>query len=165
MKSFISIAGIICFSLVSGFADKTLPASDQAVFSLIKNVRTTAYSTGPKHNGGFGAKNALGKPLRRGEVRSAAADWSRWPVGTLFRIVETGQKYIVDDIGSAMVGTSTIDLFKPTERGVRKWGARRVTIEILEWGSFDKSLKILSQRTKYRHVRKMVQSLKAYDAL
>ncbi|MFV0337321.1 MAG: 3D domain-containing protein [Chthoniobacterales bacterium] len=165
MKNIFCIAGIVCFSIVTGFAGKNLPTSDHAVFSQIENVRTTAYSVGPQHNGNFGAKNALGQPLRKGEVRSAAADWSRWPVGTLFRVVETGQKYIVDDIGSAMVGTSTIDLFKPTEKGVRKWGARRVTIEILEWGSFEKSLKILSERTSYRHIRKMVQSLKAYDAV
>ena len=32
---------------------------------------------------------------------SAAADWSRWPAGTTFRIVSTGQLYRVDDYGWA----------------------------------------------------------------
>jgi len=131
----------------------------------LEGVRTTAYSSGASHNGKYGPKNAIGQPLKAGDVRSAAADWSRYPLGTRFRVVETGQEYIVDDIGSAMVGTGTIDLYKPRERDVWKWGVRHVTIEIIEWGDPEESLEILSKRTKYRHVREMVADLRRQKVL
>jgi 3D (Asp-Asp-Asp) domain-containing protein len=140
-------------------------APQEAVFACIANVRTTAYSKGPVHNGVYGNRNALGQPLREGRIRSAAADWSRWPVGTRFRVVESGQEYIIDDIGSAMVGTGTIDLFKPDEQGVRRWGVRHVTIEIVEWGCPSKSLEILSQRTRFQHVRRMVEHLQVQQGV
>lgn len=139
--------------------------SAMEMFPRMEGVRTTAYSKGPAHNGKWGSKNALGKPLQTGTIKSAAADWSRWPVGTKFRVVETGQLYEVDDYGSALVGTGTIDLFHPTENGVRKWGVRRVTVEIIRWGDPDKSLKILKTRGKYRHIREMVQSLSEQESV
>jgi len=126
----------------------------------IDGVKTTAYSSGAEDNGIYGPKNALGKPLKAGRVTSAAADWSRYPVGTRFRIVETGQQYIVDDYGSALVGTGTIDLYKSSGAQVDRWGVRRVTIEILEWGSPQRSLQILKERGQMRHIREMVQALR-----
>jgi pantothenate synthetase len=74
-------------------------------------------------------------------------------------VVESGQEYVVDDYGSAMVGTGTIDLFKPTSREMHRWGVRHVTIEIVEWGSPDRSLDILKDRTRYRYIREMVKDL------
>ncbi len=125
----------------------------------IAKVRTTAYTYGVAENGAYPTSNAIGRPLKKGRVRSAAADWSRWPLGTRFRVVETGQEYIVDDIGSAMVGTGTIDLFKPSSREMDRWGVRHVTIEIIEWGSPERSLQVLLPRRKYRHIRPMVEDL------
>jgi 3D (Asp-Asp-Asp) domain-containing protein len=151
---------LIALTLGSGSVMAAKPQPSGSVQTTIENVRTTAYSYGPVHNGNFGDKNAVGGKLKAGAVRSAAADWSKWPLGTRFRVLETGQEYVVDDIGSAMVGTGTIDLFKPQQAQVRRWGVRRVTIEILEWGSAERSLRILSGRTKYRHVRTMVESLR-----
>ncbi len=130
----------------------------------ISDVRTTAYTFGYADNGNNPTSNAIGRPLRTGRVKSAAADWSRWPLGTHFRIAETGQEYIVDDIGSAMVGTGTIDLFKPTSGEMNRWGVRNVTIEIIEWGSPEKSLEILKPRQKFRHVREMVNDLVEQNA-
>lgn len=127
----------------------------------IENVRTTAYTYGTAENGDYPTSNALGKPLKSGRVRSAAADWSRWPVGTRFRVVQTGQEYVVDDYGSAMVGTGTIDLFKSSAREMNRWGVRHVTIEILEWGSHERSLRILLDRKKFRYIREMVADLEA----
>ncbi len=139
-------------------------ASASPTAPRIFGVKTTAYSSGPKDNGPYGPKNALGKPLKAGPVTSAAADWSRWPVGTRFRVVETGKTYVVDDYGSALVGTGTIDLYKSTDAQVDRWGVRRVTIEVLEWGSPERSLKILRERvTAARHVREMVRSLLDQD--
>lgn len=139
-------------------------SKDQQLGQRIENVRTTAYTYGAAENGAHPSSNAIGKPLKAGKVRSAAADWSRWPLGTRFRVIESGQEYVVDDIGSAMVGTSTIDLFKPSSGEMNRWGVRRVTIEILEWGSPDKSLQILLQRRSFRHVREMVDDLQAQEA-
>lgn len=131
----------------------------------IEKVRTTAYTYGAAENGSNPVSNAIGRPLKAGKIRSAAADWSRWPLGTKFRVVETDQEFVVDDIGSAMVGTSTIDLFKPSVREMNRWGVRHVTIEILEWGSPEKSLQVLMERKKFRHVREMVDDLLAQKAV
>jgi 3D (Asp-Asp-Asp) domain-containing protein len=141
------------------------PARTSVDGPRIGGVKTTAYSSSVEDNGNYGPINALGKPLKSGRVTSAAADWSRYPVGTRFRIVETGQEYIVDDYGSALVGTGTIDLYKASDAQVDRWGVRRVTIEILEWGSPGRSLEILKDRGKMRHVREMVQSLREQEAV
>jgi len=123
----------------------------------MQRVRTTAYSCREKG----GARNAIGGRLSAGPVKSAAADWSRFPMGTKFRLIQTGELYRIEDYGSALVGTQTIDLYKPSMRAMRAWGVRQVDIEILEWGCPERSLKILSDRTRNRHVRKMVESLRA----
>ncbi len=123
-------------------------------------VLTTAYSSGAQCNGAWAHRNAIGGRLKSGEVNSAAADWSRFPVGTKFRVVQTGKVYQIDDYGSAMVGKDKIDLFMPTYGQVNRWGKRDVTIEIIEWGSSEKSLAILKPRAKAPYVRKMVQALK-----
>ena len=97
--------------------------------------------------------------MRYGKVRSAAADWSRWPAGTVFRILETGEVCEVDDIGWALAGRNTIDLYKPTRSAMNAWGVRTVNIEILQWGDDASSLSILSKRMKHRHVRRMANDL------
>ena len=97
------------------------------------------------------------KPQPR--IGSAAADWSRWPAGTVFRVVETGEVFQVDDYGKALAGTNTIDLYKPTRAEMNKWGVRHVTIENIIWGDVDKSLAILRGRSKYAHVRKMIAGI------
>ena len=100
-----------------------------------------------------------------GAVRSAAADWSIYPVGTVFQIEGNPALYVVDDYGSALVGTRTIDLYKPSLSYVSRWGVRRVNITILKWGSFAKSLAILKPReNKAPHVRQMVARLEARSA-
>jgi len=158
------LTGLLALLVCGGATHASKPKPSGSVQTTIENVRTTAYSYGPAHNGKYGNKNAIGGRLKAGSVRSAAADWSKWPVGTRFRVRETGQEYIVDDIGSAMVGTGTIDLFKPDNSQVRRWGVKRVTIEVIEWGSSERSLRILSDRTRHRHVRKMVESLRSQAA-
>jgi 3D (Asp-Asp-Asp) domain-containing protein len=154
------------FVIILGLALAPAQASKGGEFRgpRIKKVRTTAYTYGAAENGAYPTSNAIGSPLKAGKVRSAAADWSRWPLGTRFRVVETGQEFIVDDIGSAMVGTGTIDLFKPSAREMNRWGVRHVTIEILEWGSPEKSLQTLLPRRHSRHVRAMVETLLAQKA-
>ncbi len=117
-------------------------------------VRTTAYH----HTEPGGRATAMGGYLRA--THSAAADWSWLPAGTRFRIVETGEDYIIEDYGSALVGRHTIDLYKSTRSAMNAWGVRYVNIEVLELGSYKVSLAVLSPRQKWKHVRAMVAGLR-----
>src|SRR6188768_426900 len=74
----------------------------------ITSVRTTAYTHSESDHIQYGARTAVGTPLKYGSVRSAAADWSVYPVGTIFQIEGSPYIYQVDDYGSALVGTNTI---------------------------------------------------------
>jgi 3D (Asp-Asp-Asp) domain-containing protein len=119
------------------------------------NVRTTAYTRAEEG----GRRNALGTYLSGHHIMSAASDWSRFPLGTRFRIVNTREEFIIDDYGAALVGTSTIDLYKPTKLEMKRWGVRNVDIDILQWGSEEQSLKVLGPRAKHQTVRRMVTAL------
>jgi len=119
------------------------------------NVRTTAYTRIEKG----GRRNALGKYLSGRHVMSAASDWSRFPLGTRFRICSTREEFIIDDYGTALVGTSTIDLYKPTKLEMKRWGVRNVDIDILQWGSEEQSLKVLGPRAKHQTPRRMIAAL------
>jgi len=124
-------------------------------------VRTTAYSHLEEDHRGYGRKSATGGTLKYGVVCSAAADWSRYPVGTKFRITsEPGVTYVVDDYGSGVVGSGTIDLYRPTLSSMNDWGTRRVNIEVIEWGSYKDSLRLIEGRTKWDHVSRMYADIK-----
>lgn len=123
-------------------------------------VRTTAYCHNESDHIVYGVKNAVGTNLKFGRVRSAAADWSRFPVGTKFRIAgQPDVVYEVDDYGSALVGTGTIDLYKPSRSLMNQWGVRHVDIEVIQWGSFERSMELMRDRTKWRHVRAMMDGI------
>lgn len=124
--------------------------------SRISSVRTTAYTHSESDHIIYGARTAIDTNLKYGNVRSAAADWSVYPVGTIFQIEGLPYVYQVDDYGSALVGTNTIDLYKPDKATMNAWGVRNVNIRVVKWGSFSKSLSILRPRTAYPHIRKMV---------
>lgn len=127
---------------------------------ILQGIRTTAYTHSEADHIKYGARTAAGTSLKYGQLRSAAADWSVYPVGTVFQIDGDSSLYIVDDYGSALVGTKTIDLYKPTSTAMNIWGVRKVNIRIVKWGSFAKSLAILRPRqSKASHVREMVSRL------
>ena len=69
-------------------------------------------------------------------------------MGPKFNIQGESSTYVVDDYGSALVGTRTIDLYKPSKASMNNWGARKVNISVVEWGSYDRSLAILKPRAK-----------------
>ena len=120
-------------------------------------VRTTAYT----HTEAGGRNNAIGTRLHfGGSEYSAASDWSWMPLGTRFRMVDSGCIYVIEDYGSALVGRKTIDLYKPNMREVRRWGVRHQEIQILEWGSKVMSLKLLAPRAKHGYIRTMVAELR-----
>lgn len=127
--------------------------------AAVQSVRTTAYTHTEDDHIEHGSRTCMGTPLRNGPIKSAAADWSRWPAGTLFRIRETGEYFEVDDIGWALAGRNTIDLYKPSKSAMNAWGVRTVNIEVLRWGTDRESLDILDKRRRHRHVRRMVDDL------
>lgn len=121
-------------------------------------VRTTAYSHEENEVGAYGRLNAIGSTLKYGHVRSAAADWSRYPVGTTFKIKGLPHTYIVDDFGSALVGTNTIDIYHPTLGLMNKWATRDVEINIVKWGSMERTANLLRARRKHSHCARMYAS-------
>jgi 3D (Asp-Asp-Asp) domain-containing protein len=131
--------------------------------AAVQKVRTTAYTHTESDHIRYRNLTALGTPLRSGPyVHSAAADWARWPCGTMFRIPATGEIYEVDDYGFALSGVNTIDLYKPTKRAMREWGVRRVTIEILKWGDPWASYRKMVRVRTYRHIRRMMTEIKSW---
>ena len=128
-------------------------------------VRTTAYTHSESDHRRYGAKSAAGTLLQYNEqFRSAAADWSVYPLGTKFRIKGEPYTYVVDDYGRALVGTGTIDIYQPTRALMRQWGTRIVEIEVIEWGSSRKSIETLAQRKRYRHCNNMYASLQQQNS-
>ena len=129
---------------------------------VVRNVKTTAYTQSESDHIVYGAKSAVGSELKFGEVRSAAADWSVYPVGTEFKIEGDNHVYQVDDYGSALVGTGTIDLYRPSRASMNEWGARHVNIQVLKWGSVARSLSIMKPREKKApHIRQMISEIES----
>lgn len=139
-------------------ADDADGAAKKVVFTT--RVRTTAYTHTEADHLKYGTKTALGTELRHSpEYHSAAADWSRFPLGTKFRIKGYDRVFVVDDYGKALVGSNTIDLYFPTMEGMKLWGARWVEIDVLEFGSFHESRKILASRATYPHCLAMLAAM------
>jgi 3D (Asp-Asp-Asp) domain-containing protein len=111
-----------------------------------------------------GGKKKRVTVMTKPQIGSAAADWSRWPAGTVFRLLSTGQVYRIDDYGWALAGRNTIDLYMPTRSAMNSWGAREENIQILQWGDPDNSLRLLHRHQSYRHIRRMVLELQGNDA-
>jgi 3D (Asp-Asp-Asp) domain-containing protein len=163
LKNLLTLSPLValCFSMASCSSTPPAKKKSGAVSSAtrISSVRTTAYTHSESDHIQYGATTATGDQLKYGRVRSAATDWSVYPVGTLFQIEGEPNIYEVDDYGSALVGTNTIDLYKPDKSEMRNWGVRNVNIRVIKWGSFTKSLAIMRDRTRNDHVRKMVQRI------
>jgi len=142
--------------------DETASHSPQLQPFSMEETRTVTRSS--KH----GAKTprsvkravAISRPP---QIGSAAADWSRWPAGTVFRLLSTGQSYRVEDYGWALSGRNTIDLYMANQREMNSWGAREETIEILQWGNPEESLQFLRRHQDYRHIKRMVFELEGRD--
>jgi 3D (Asp-Asp-Asp) domain-containing protein len=116
--------------------------------------RAVAVSPGRRSHGGGGT------PL---QIGSAAADWSRWPAGTVFRLLSTGQNYRVEDYGWALSGRNTIDLYMSNQREMNSWGARQESIEVLKWGDREESLQFLRRHQDYKHIKRMVLELEGRE--
>ena len=150
---------LVVIMLLVGVSCESVPNKPQRGATRISSVKTTAYTHREKDHIEWGPKTAVGTTLKYGRVRSAAADWSVYPVGTVFQIEGEPYVYEVDDYGSALVGTNTIDLYKPDFSKLNDWGCRRVNIRVIKWGSFQKSLTIMKPRTTNDYIKKMVDRI------
>jgi 3D (Asp-Asp-Asp) domain-containing protein len=121
---------------------------------------TTTTTRVTKTTRGIKRAVAVSQPSKIG---SAAADWSRWPMGTTFRLLSTGQMYRVEDYGWALAGRNTIDLYMSNQRDMNTWGARQEPIQILQWGDRQQSLQFLRSHTDYKHIKRMVLELDGRD--
>lgn len=110
-----------------------------------------------------GGKRAVAVTKLPPRIGSAAADWSRWPVGTTFRLLSTGQMYRVEDYGWALSGRNTIDLYMANRGDMNAWGARQEPIQILHWGDPHESLQLLQSHQGYKHIKRMVLELEGHD--
>lgn len=146
-------------SLVAAAQSKPKDRHNMPVYTFGERnrvVRTTAYTCSEDDHIQYGSKNAIGTTLKyNNRVRSAAADWSFYPLGTVFKIKGMPHLYVVDDYGSALTGTGTIDIYKPSREWMNSWGRRNVEIAVVQWGSLERSAEILSGRTKFAHCRQM----------
>ena len=156
----------VCASTLTGKLQppvQTPPATPTPIRSagqIIPGVRTTAYTHSEVDHLQYGARSAVGTQLKAGAIRSAAADWSIYPLGTVFQIQGDPSVYVVDDYGRALVGTRTIDIYQPSTGLMNLWGTRKVNIRVLRWGSPAKSLAVLKPRAfKAQHVREMISRI------
>ena len=162
MKFCLLLLSPLCVGSLSSSTKNTNSMNASAVNRSphLHEVKTTAYTHTERDHIVYGVKAAGGENLKYGNVRSAAADWSVYPVGTVFQIEGDQTLYEVDDYGSALVGTETIDLYKPSKASMREWGARNVNINVIKWGSLETSLSILKPReNKAPHIRQMIMAI------
>ncbi|MEP6602923.1 MAG: hypothetical protein ABJB69_03145 [Spartobacteria bacterium] len=109
-----------------------------------------------------GAKRAVAV-AKQPKIGSAAADWGRWPAGTTFRLLSTGQVYRIDDYGWALSGRNTIDLYMSSQRDMNSWGTRQEPIEVLHWGDTAESLRLLAPHQAHPHIKRMMLELEGRE--
>jgi 3D (Asp-Asp-Asp) domain-containing protein len=142
---------------------RAIPVEDTAeteVRRVSYSPRSQPFSMSERRKTTIGTRRGRSKvPPPVPMIGSAAADWSRWPAGTTFRLLSTGQIYRVDDYGWALSGRNTIDLYMANQREMNSWGAREETIQILQWGDPRESLGLLARHQDFRHIKRMVLEL------
>jgi 3D (Asp-Asp-Asp) domain-containing protein len=153
---------VACF--LAACSTRKLPKYEKPMArARFQTVRTTAYTHTEADHLAYGNKSALGTPLKSGpDLHSAAADWARWPAGTIFRICSTGKTYFVDDYGWALAGRNTIDLYKPSRAAMNDWGVRHEKIEILHWGDPWACYRRMKPVENHKHIARMMKEIKEF---
>lgn len=146
---FLAMQAISCSTTVKSFScSKTEPKRIKAVVTAYAAVEDSKYRN----------KSAIGHPLIVG--KSIATDWSKIPVGTVLKF--NGNNYTVHDYGTALCRKTDkpiIDLYVPNRKAIKNWGKREMDVEVVKWGSYEESKKILSTRLAYRHCREMYNNI------
>jgi 3D (Asp-Asp-Asp) domain-containing protein len=125
---------------------------------VYQKLNVSSYA-GAASEPGSAAVTARGTRYQSGSISSAAADWARWPAGTLFRVLATGEIFEVDDYTDDIVGKNTILLYKPA---IPNPGTHFVTIEVIRWGSPHDSASMLRQQKSSTAKKILVELLLRY---
>ena len=133
-------------------------------FTAALTTRGKRAATVAKAKSSKKSKTTRRSKSREPQIGSAAADWSRWPMGTTFQVLSTGQTYKIDDYGWALSGRNTIDLYMGSRSEMNRWGVRHEKIKVLRWGDARQSMAVLERRQSYKHIRRMVLELQGQDA-
>ena len=149
---------LLTFNLVSCSLPKMVKEVPVKKFDIVA-ARTTAYTHLEGDHIKYGRKTAIGSTLKDGTV---ATDWSIFPVGTVLKI--GSKQYTVEDYGSALIKPinepPTIDVYKSTRSQMNKWGVRHFSdVEVIEWGSWERSASYLKDRLRYKHCRVMYERI------
>ncbi len=154
------LLSLLVYCLAGCAGKRSLPPYEKPLpRTAVQHVRTTAYTHSEADHRAYGRMTASGNRLRFGRISSAAADWSRWPLGTVFRLCDTGQLFEIDDYGWMLAGTNTIDIYQPTRAAMNRWGVRHVEIEVLQWGDIERSRQIMIPRRQHKHVARMLRQI------
>jgi len=148
----------VCLAL-AGCASPQKPVEPYLGRDTYQKVTVTSYA-GASSDPNEPLVTARGTRYRSGAISSAAADWSRWPAGTLFRVLATGDLYEVDDFTDDIVGRNAILLYRPPVARLPDPGSHYMTIEILRWGSPNASASMLKQN-KSSTAKRILAELKA----
>ncbi len=151
-----AIATLLAFSLwLTSCERRTAPITTMT-------VESTAYTHSSESQKKWGLVSASGETLEATKAHNtAAADWSRFPVGTVFRIPGHQERFVIEDYGSALVGNDVIDIYRPTVAEAEAWGRQEITVEILEWGSLERSRDILKTRLQVPYCKTMFEAIEA----
>ena len=147
----------IIYAILSLSSCSTIKISNPIIDTEKISIRTTSYTHNEKDHIKYGNKTAIGTTLKKD--KSIAADISIFPIGTKMKIGNI--VYEVDDYGSALIHSEvkpvpTVDIYKTTRKQMNKWGVKFFTdVEIIEWGSFEESARLLKDRLQYSHCRLM----------
>ncbi len=150
----VAAAGLLAGCATRGPSGEEPPRRDQYL-----KVKLAPYA-GAGVVAGAPPETARGTRYRSGAISSAAADWSRFPAGTTFRVLTTRELFEVDDYTDDIVGTNTILLFKPKSPNVAAGVPHELTIEIVRWGS-PKDSAILLQSHKSSTGKRILKDLLA----
>lgn len=122
----------------------------------VEKIKTTAYTHTESDHKKYKRQTAIGTTLQKN--KSAAADWSIFPVGTILEVADT--RYQIDDYGSALVKADgelpVVDIYQPSKKAMNTWGVKYFEhVKVVQWGDFQESADILKDRLKYAHCRVM----------
>jgi 3D (Asp-Asp-Asp) domain-containing protein len=147
----------LCFTSCQSMKKMTTDVTDKKVVQ----IRTTAYTLDEKDHKKYKNKDACGKVLKA--ESSIATSWDQFPVDTKLKI--GGNIYTVTDYGKFILKAGkypvpTVDVYQPSKSDMREWGVRYFDdVEIVQMGSYEKSLEILKDRLRYKQCRVMYEKI------
>jgi 3D (Asp-Asp-Asp) domain-containing protein len=160
-KTMRHFAAFLAFLTLAGCASTRSGYEEPLARDVYQKVNIASYA-GAASAPGAPAATARGTRYQSGSISSAAADWARWPAGTLFRVLATGELFEVDDFTDDIVGKNTLLVYKPAAAALSNSGTHYVTVEIIRWGSFPASAALLRQQKSSTSKKILVELLERH---